>query len=229
MIALIRHAAAEGAEGRYIGDTDLPLSATGRAQARDMAEAFCAACNSAPPSCGRPDSLPARTLAALYVSPLTRARHTAAPLAEALGIVPEILDDLREIHLGQWEGLDRDHVRATRSEEFAARGRDFAGFRPPGGESFADLALRAGKALRRMACGPLPCAAVTHAGIIRVLLCRAQGLPLNEIFHFHPRHTGWTLLEFASPCRSGSLDPHLAAQNLSAADAATLLRGSSRP
>jgi probable phosphoglycerate mutase len=228
MIALIRHAAAEGAKGRYIGDTDLPLSATGRAQARDMADKFSAAQKCAPASCGHPDSPPARPLAALYVSPLTRARHTAAPLAEVVGIVPEIIDDLREIHLGQWEGLGMDHVRATRPEEYAARGRDFAGFRPPGGESFADLARRAEKALHRMADGPQPCAAVTHAGIIRVLLCRAQGLPLDELFHFHPRHTGWTLLETASSNISGRIDPRLVAQNLSTADAATLLRGSSR-
>lgn len=244
MILLIRHAAAQGGKGRYIGCTDLPLSAEGRAQAEALAAGFAQGIPQDPengrtldrtldqampltlaPATDTTHAPTARPLAALYTSPLERARSTAAPLAAALGLAPIVLDTLREIQLGQWEGLDMDAVRRARPQEFAARGRDFAGFRPPGGESFTDLALRARAALRTMNAGPQPCAAVTHAGIIRVLLCAALELPLNNVFEFHPAHARCTLFkqpeaEHASEERDSLI---LIATDLDPAAAARLL------
>ncbi|MGE4293896.1 MAG: histidine phosphatase family protein [Desulfovibrio sp.] len=250
MILLIRHAEAEGGEGRYIGSTDLPLSSLGQAQALALAEAL--ARSPAPASDFVPDHAPdlsplagnnpalavsdpdwtpgstkeAPLLAAIYVSPLQRALRTAAPLAERSGLVPVVLDDLREIHLGQWEGLLVAELRRTRPEEYAARGRDFAGFRPPGGENFLDVARRADMALQRMASGPQPCAAITHAGVIRVLLCRALGLSLDQLFQFRPGHTNCTLMQLPT-LRSNSSDqflPVLIAKDIPASAAALLLR-----
>lgn len=211
MIVLIRHAETAGGEGRYIGSTDLPLSPAGEAQARALATA-----------------LGTSPLLALYVSPLQRARRTAAPLANVLGLEPVLLDELREIHLGQWEGLDREELRRTRPGEFEARGRDFAGYRPPGGESFADLALRAEAALRRMADGPQPCAAVTHAGLIRVLLCLSLGRPLDDVFRFRPAHTACTAFrQRPSTAESYESSPHfpfqLLARDISATTTAQML------
>lgn len=48
---------------------------------------------------------------ALFVSPTRRTRETAAPLAEALGLEPQVLDWFEEIRLPrEWEGAPADHV-----------------------------------------------------------------------------------------------------------------------
>lgn len=43
-------------------------------------------------------------IAAIYVTSLTRTHQTAAPLADALGVTPQVEPDLREVFLGDWEG-----------------------------------------------------------------------------------------------------------------------------
>jgi probable phosphoglycerate mutase len=48
---------------------------------------------------------------AIYVTPLRRTAQTAAPLAAKLGLEPIVERDLREVHLGEWEGeLYRKHM-----------------------------------------------------------------------------------------------------------------------
>lgn len=200
MIVLVRHGEAEDAAGRAVGRVDLPLSARGREQAADLAAGL-----------GRV------AWAGLCASPLARARDTLAPLAAATGLAPAIRADLAEISLGDWDGLAWDEVRARFPEAYAARGRNLAGFAPPGGESFAALAARAGAVLDQLAAGPQPVLAVTHAGVIRVVLARIQGLPLERIFSLTPQPGRCTLL---AP-HAGGL--RLAGFDLAPADAAALL------
>jgi probable phosphoglycerate mutase len=200
VIVLVRHGEAQGAAGRAVGQVDLPLSVRGREQASALAA-----------------GLGGIAWAALYSSPLARARDTLAPLAAAAGRAPAILDGLAEISLGAWEGLAWSDIRARFPAEHAARGRDLAGYRPPGGESFADLAARAGAVLDELAAGPLPVLAVTHAGVVRVLLARFLGLTLRDIFRLSPQEG-----------RGAALAPHagglrLVGFNLSPSDLADLV------
>jgi broad specificity phosphatase PhoE len=201
MIALARHGQALGAAGRAVGRLNLPLSGPGREQARELAAALA--------------DVP---WAALYCSPLLRARDTLAPLAAAAGLVPTVLDDLAEISLGDWEGLEWERIRRDFPQDYAARGQDLAGFRPPGGESFADLARRAGRAWEAMAAGPRPALALTHAGVIRVLLCTARGLPLDQIFSFQPAEAQAALFQI------GPRGPVLAGHNLAPRELRQALR-----
>lgn len=85
-IYLIRHGdALPDAQDLLPGGYDVQhLSALGRKQAQALAE-----------------RLRGTRFDALYTSPITRTRQTAAPLAEALGLVAEIVPDLREIELGE--------------------------------------------------------------------------------------------------------------------------------
>lgn len=46
----------------------------------------------------------AEPISAVYVTTLQRTHQTAAPLVERLGITPVVEPDLREVHLGEWEG-----------------------------------------------------------------------------------------------------------------------------
>lgn len=78
-------------------------------------------------------------------SPLQRARQTAEIMRAALGLVPNdyrVDSRLREIGFGEWEGLTFRDVRARAPQALAARERDKWSFMPPGGESYAQVALR---------------------------------------------------------------------------------------
>ena len=97
-------------------------------------------------------------LRALFVTPLQRTHQTAEPLAAATGLKPQVIEDLREVHLGEWEGgeyrrrmHERDPVamRALMEERWDVI---------PGAETMASLAARVG-------------AAVLHGGVIGEL-CR---------------------------------------------------------
>ena len=69
------------------GHGDPPLAPEGREQAERVAE-----------------RLRGEPLRALFVTPLQRTAQTAAPLAAATGLEPVVIEDLREVHLGEWEG-----------------------------------------------------------------------------------------------------------------------------
>ena len=88
-ILFVRHGETDwNAERRVQGHTDRPLNATGEAQARALAE-----------------ELRGERLDAVYASNLTRARETARPIADRLGLTVEELPELREKHFGSWEGM----------------------------------------------------------------------------------------------------------------------------
>lgn len=93
-IILIRHGQTDwNLQGRWQGDTDIPLNATGKAQARALA--------------ARLVSWPIENL---YSSDLQRAAETAATLGDSLGLTPILDAGWRERNLGELEGLTRDEI-----------------------------------------------------------------------------------------------------------------------
>src|SRR5436190_17286296 len=98
-LLLVRHGESEPmVPGRPFplvdGHGDPELATDGRLQAEQVAERLA----------GHP-------IDAIYVSPLRRTAQTAAPLAARLGLEPIVDRDLREVHLGEWEGeLYRKHM-----------------------------------------------------------------------------------------------------------------------
>ena len=58
----------------------------------------------------------------------------------------EVVEDLREIYMGQWENMTFEEIKQKYPAEYEARGRDLAGVPAPGGESFADCERRARRA-----------------------------------------------------------------------------------
>lgn len=159
---LVRHGEAAGNhELRYLGTTDAPLTERGRAQARQLA-----------------DALRAYPLAALYSSPLVRARETANAIAAPHGLAVRVEDALREGHFGAWENLTRAEVREADGIALAAweAGTDVA---PPGGESLEAVRTRTVACATRLAerhVGEMV-ALVSHVGPIKALVCAALGLP----------------------------------------------------
>ncbi len=76
---------------------------------------------------------PAHARRPIYVSPLPRARSTAAAIAAALAITPVVTEGLREFSIGDWEG--RTYRDLIDNEDLWGRWRADPGFAPPNGES----------------------------------------------------------------------------------------------
>ena len=175
-IYLIRHGEiAAAAPRRFVGRLDLAMTEKGHRQMRGLARwlAFSQAAASPSPFFQR-----------VVCSPLDRCRQGADILCSRLGGAPEVIEELAEIDLGAWEGLTAAEVRDRLPGAWEARGRDLAGYRPKGGESFGDLMRRVWPVLARIAgdgdAGRV--AVVAHAGVNRVLLCRLLGMDLANLF-----------------------------------------------
>jgi probable phosphoglycerate mutase len=103
MLVLIRHGETSwNAEGRVQGQTDVPLSDVGHAQARALA-----------------DALGDERFAAIYSSDLLRVRQTADPVARRLGLPVRLDERLRERHYGMFETLTYAEVKVRFPEEYA--------------------------------------------------------------------------------------------------------------
>jgi len=125
------------------------------------------------------DRLVNEPIDAIYVTSLRRTHETAAPLAAKLGLQPKVEPDLREVYLGEWEGIAfRKHVaerHPTAVQMFLEQRWDVI----PGAESNADFAERVGGALRRIvAAHPgQRVVVVVHGGVIGQALALATGAP----------------------------------------------------
>jgi probable phosphoglycerate mutase len=170
-IHLMRHGAtAPEHPRRFLGRRDVPLSDEGRAQARAWRE-----------------GLAEMDYAGAWCSDLSRSQETAGIILEGRGLAARPVPELGEISLGEWDGLTVDEVRERFPGQYEARGANMAGFRPPGGESFADVAGRAWPAFEAILAPyrDTPGAnilIVAHAGVNRAILCRLLGIPLAGLF-----------------------------------------------
>lgn len=161
-IVLVRHGETDwNRERRYQGHADVPLNETGRRQAHDLA-----------------DLLASERVDAVYTSPLRRASETAGIVAAQIGLEPRVLEALREIDVGDWEGLTIDDVRAQFPERADVAGH--SGF--PNGETDEDLDARVVPALVDLSRthADETVLGVTHAGPIRAALASATQLSHEE-------------------------------------------------
>jgi broad specificity phosphatase PhoE len=131
-------------------------------------------------------ALAAVPLDAVYTSPLPRARVTAEAVAAEHTLVPIVLPGLREIELGEVEGLTFDEYPATLQAELLNRPMSI---RFPGGETYRELEERVSLALheviRAHANGTV--AAVSHVGPIRAALGAWLGVADEAVFRIDQR------------------------------------------
>ena len=134
-ITLVRHGeTSANVEGVWHGSTDTALTERGHAQAGRVASYL----HARQP---RP--------AALYTSPLQRARHTAEAIGAVIGLERRLDEDLREYHLGSWEGKSYSELHHVHQLWHHIKvDPDFA---PHGGESPLQVASRITEALRKIA------------------------------------------------------------------------------
>lgn len=180
IVYLIRHGEiTQFSPRRFVGQTDLPLTDRGRAQMAAV---------------GR--FLVGRGGVRLLCSSLSRCVDSAAIIGEAVGLVAEPVSELRELSLGAWEGLTVAEVQQRFPGDYEARGRDLVGFRPPDGESFADVWRRArGVFARVLGESADVVIIVAHGGLNRTLLCHVLGLPLEHLFRLEQDYAGINVLQ----------------------------------
>jgi probable phosphoglycerate mutase len=157
-------------EHRFSGLVDLPLSASGIRQSQAAASRLAAG----PP------------IDAVVSSPLQRAVDTAVIAAAELGLTAVTDDDLRETNYGDWDGFTLAEIQ-QRWPAAAAAWRRNPEQAPPGGESFADTAHRVNRACDRLLRdhGGRTVLVVSHVTPIKILLCRALGVPLSTLYRLY--------------------------------------------
>ncbi|MEN1759688.1 MULTISPECIES: histidine phosphatase family protein [Anoxynatronum] len=181
MVFLIRHAepATDHQESTYLGWENPSLSSQGEQQAKAAALA-----------------LKYRSLQAIYASDLIRAVETAAVIASFHHKPVVQMASLREINLGNWGGKRLSEIKKTDPEAYTRRGREIDTFRPPKGESFADLAKRVLPAFYGIledTCENI--AIVAHAGVNRVILSHLLGMELKSLFEIQQCYTQISLIK----------------------------------
>ncbi|TMB77978.1 MAG: histidine phosphatase family protein [Chloroflexi bacterium] len=180
-LVLIRHGQSTwNRDHRIQGQLDPPLSDEGRRQAELLG--------------GR---LAERRFVGFYASDLKRALETAQVIGRVIGIEPEPAHALREIFLGEWEGLRTEEIAARFPEAWAAWVEEPDWDVVPGGEGAALFDARVGAALdeivKRHQHGDI--LLVTHGGVIQIALHRVVGRPSGGLWPFRIQNASISLIE----------------------------------
>src|SRR5258708_11307622 len=193
-ITLIRHGrTAWNAGGRWQGHACVPLDDEGQRQAALVADHLAVV--------GEP-------VTALYTSDLARAQQTAEIIGKRMGVEVQPDPRLREIDMGEWQGLTRAEIMAWDTERFRFVMEDPQNHKRPSGESGYDVAFRLHTALTDYAAtypdGHL--IVVTHGSAIYNLL---YFLKLVDEFHGPLGNTAITRLihDAAKPLATLLLTP----------------------
>ncbi len=172
-LILVRHGETDwNRDKRFQGQLDIQLNATGQEQARRVASRLS---GSLP---GRVDLLAAQHIVS---SDLLRARETAAPAAQRLGLTCGTTADLREQSFGMLEGLTIAEF-AERHPEVLANWRAFrADFEIPGGESVRRFHARVLAGVRHLVdeFAGQTLLVVTHGGVLDMIYRTARAQPLD--------------------------------------------------
>lgn len=168
-LLLVRHGETEWNKlGKFQGHCDIALNARGLAQARETAQAVVAWQHSA-----------------VYASPLCRTMRVAEEISQAGGkpVVP--VAGLKELNLGDLEGVTGEEMRAGWPKIYAAWREDPGSVVMPSGESLAQLQARAWNAvagLERAHAQDEALVVVSHNFAIRTIIGKLLGMPLSN-FH----------------------------------------------
>ena len=180
-LLLIRHGQSTwNREHRIQGQLDPPLSDEGRRQAERVGQ-----------------RIAGRHFAGFYSSDLKRAFETAQAIEAATGLQAEPMAGLREIFLGEWEGLRTDDLAQRFPEAWASWTDEPDWDLVPGGEGAALFETRVAAALdeilSRHAQGDV--VVVTHGGVIQIALHRVIGRPSRGLFPFKIQNASISVIE----------------------------------
>jgi broad specificity phosphatase PhoE len=159
-IYLVRHGrTALNAEGRFRGRQDASLDDIGREEAAAVG-----------------DALASVGLAAVYTSPLARARETADAIAHRGGLQVKVIPALIDLDCGRWQGLTPAEAQARDPHEYEVFRTEPLAAAAPEGESVSALKRRVLRGVEQIATRHRtdPIAAVTHDVPLRIVLAGAK-------------------------------------------------------
>ncbi|MDR2779852.1 MAG: histidine phosphatase family protein [Synergistaceae bacterium] len=185
-IFMLRHGKPEfPGQGPYIyGHSDYPLSKLGEKQARKIGKA-----------------LSRVKMDRIISSDLSRAAETARIVAGSQGEHARVEYDpeIREIYMGEWEGLTKDEIKENYVDIFRERGLDLAKVSAPGGETFFQASERGIRALKRIIADSGECSRilmVAHGAVMWGMISALFGIGLGDIFRFGLDHCALHLVEY---------------------------------
>jgi broad specificity phosphatase PhoE len=180
-LILIRHGETDwNIEGRWQGQADVALNATGWDQAQETAR-----------------SLEHTGIAAIYSSDLLRARQTAQVLADATRLPVHVDSRLREIHQGEWQGLLVSEIQSGHAQAYQDRKLDPLSFAPPGGETAAQVRQRVVSVAQDiLRWHPRETVAVvSHGFALAVLIAHLRGESFDRVWELIPENGQWVVLD----------------------------------
>lgn len=174
---LIRHAQTDwNAEARYVSWSDRDLSDEGVRQVEALRERF-----------------GGEKIDAVYSSPSKRALRTSCVLARTNGV--EVLDELREIDFGDWEGMTYGEIDA-RYPIFREWVDSPSKTQIPGGEAWEDFIERVGRCADHIMNRPFESiAVVSHAGWLKAMLMSVLWIQKPVFSRLQLDHCGITVVE----------------------------------
>ena len=165
---IIRHGYSMGnKEKRFSGQMDVPLDSIGFSQAKSIAEYV----------------VENFKVDSIYSSDLCRAYETVKPIAEAFKLPIHKCRELREVNVGNWQGMLIEDVKNEFPESFELYRQNPGLSKFDGGESYADVMIRGKHAFEKIAEENEGKTIVvgTHGGVIRTLRAAWNNIPAEKI------------------------------------------------
>ncbi|NIO03781.1 MAG: hypothetical protein GTN74_03970 [Proteobacteria bacterium] len=167
-IYLVRHGQTQwNREEIFRGTADIPLNEIGKKEAQLAAKA-----------------LRGKTIRAVYSSPLARAKDTAEAIAGSHGLEVGIIEGLKDICFGDWQGVSHHTVRQRFPDLYLRWLKQPQTVTFPGGESLGELQARAAEAVKRVVSDHPEdtIVMVSHRVVNRALICGLVGIDLSRFW-----------------------------------------------
>jgi alpha-ribazole phosphatase len=166
---------------KFQGQTDIPLSDLGRQQAERLSRRL---------ACER--------FTACYASDLTRAYETAKIVSIPHTLAVQKIPSLRELNFGAWEGLTSAEIKSSYREEVKQWWKSPLTTRIPGGETLAEMVVRAMEALKTIVGSHQEgnVLVVSHGGAIRSIVGSVLGMDLNQYWRLRLDNASLNIVDF---------------------------------
>lgn len=147
------------------------------------------------------DQLKGLHISAIHSSDLLRARQTAELIANPLCLPVNFDLRLREMNLGNWEGMFSEEIKARYPRELAERTHNPATARAPSGESPSQVASRVIAAVNEIVLRhhQEKILIVAHGISLAIITCLAQGIPLEKVYEYVPANARLHQIEWRIP------------------------------
>lgn len=183
-LILIRHGqTAQTAAGKVYTDPGSTLTDKGKLEASAIAE-----------------WLPSERPEILLSSPSARALSTAEAISQILQLPVQIVESLRELQVGAWDGRSYLDIKKSEPDVYAAWSKDPIRNAPPGGESIVQLCERAVEHVQDI-CKTFSgkrVALVSHAEVIRAIAVYALGMPVDNFWRLSIPTASATKIDFSA-------------------------------